>query len=143
MKKSRIYAWKALLPRLSRGDMYALIALGAVVLTLNEPTMLNWLLTGALCIGAAVFLCMVYAQYGRDYYSVSETAVLLHRDGKQINIPIDTVAFASYDGSALGVELHLENEEVISFHEFLELKPLITALDDKDIRVEYKRMGKR
>ena len=59
MKKSRIYAWKALLPRLSRGGMYALIALGAVVLTLNEPTMLNWLLTGALSIGAAVFLCMV------------------------------------------------------------------------------------
>lgn len=30
MNQQRIYAWKALLPRLSRGVLYALVAVGAV-----------------------------------------------------------------------------------------------------------------
>lgn len=46
-------------------------------------------------------------------------------------------------GSALGVELHLKDKKVISFHEYLDLKPLVIALDNQGIRVEYKRMGKR
>ena len=58
-------------------------------------------------------------------------------------IPISQVEFASYDGSALGVELHLKDKKVISFHEYLDLKPLVIALDNQGIRVEYKRMGKR
>ena len=72
-----------------------------------------------------------------------ETEVRLHRDGKETVIPISQVEFASYDGSALGVELHLKDEKVISFHEYLDLKPLVIALDNQGIRVEYKRMGKR
>ena len=66
--------------------------------------------------------------------------LLLRRQGV---IPLSQVDFASYDGSALGVELHLKDEKVISFHEYLDLKPLVIALDDRGIRVEYKRMGKR
>lgn len=62
---------------------------------------------------------------------------------KETIIPISQVEFASYDGSALGVELHLKDEKVISFHEYLDLKPLVIALDNQGIRVEYKRMGKR
>ena len=136
MKQKRIYAWKALLPRLSRGVLYALVAVGAVWLLPGDPTTLNTILTAALCIG-------VYLKYGRDYYRAGETEVRLHRDGRETIIPISQVAFASYDGSALGVELHLKDEKVISFHEYLDLKPLVIALDNQGIRVEYKRMGKR
>ena len=117
MRQKRIYAWKALLPRLSRGVLYALVAVGAVWLLPGDPTTLNTILTAALCIGAVAYLAAVY--------------------------PISQVAFASYDGSALGVELHLKDEKVISFHEYLDLKPLVIALDNQGIRVEYKRMGKR
>ena len=88
-------------------------------------------------------MAAVYLQYGRDYYRAGETEVRLHRDGRETIIPISQVAFASYDGSALGVELHLKDEKVISFHEYLDLKPLVIALDNQGIRVEYKRMGKR
>lgn len=143
MKQQRIYAWKALLPRLSRGVLYALVAAGALWLLPGDPAALNTALTAALCIGAVVYLVSVYLKYGRDYYSACETEVRLHRDGRETVIPIGQVAFASYDGSALGVELHLKDERVISFHEFLDLKPLVIALDNQGIRVEYKRMGKR
>ena len=143
MKQKRIYAWKALLPRLSRGVLYALIAAGAVGLLPGEPTALNTILTAALCIGAAAYLAAVYLKYGRDYYCAGKAEVRLHRGGREAVIPLSQVDFASYDGSALGVELHLKDEKVISFHEYLDLKPLGIALDDRGIRVEYKRMGKR
>lgn len=143
MNQQRIYAWKALLPRLSRGVLYVLVAVGAVWLLPGDPATLNTILTAALCIGAAAYLAAVYLKYGRDYYRAGETEVRLHRDGKETIIPISQVEFASYDGSALGVELHLKDEKVISFHEYLDLKPLVIALDNQGIRVEYKRMGKR
>lgn len=143
MSDHRIYAWKALLPRLSRGAMYALVAIGALILTQDQPYTLNWLLTGVLLAGTAAYFCVVYSRYGRAYYQAGESEVRLHRRGVEKVIPISHVAFASYDGSALGVELHLENKEIVEFHEFLDLKPLIVALDDKGVRVEYKRMGKR
>ena len=143
MRQKRIYAWKALLPRLSRGVLYALVAVGAVWLLPGDPTTLNTILTAALCIGAVAYLAAVYLKYGRDYYRAGETEVRLHRDGRETIIPISQVAFASDDGSALGVELHLKDEKVISFHEYLDLKPLVIALDNQGIRVEYKRMGKR
>ena len=61
-------------------------------------------MTAALCIGAVAYLAAVYLKYGRDYYRAGETEVRLHRDGRETIIPISQVAFASYDGSALGVE---------------------------------------
>ncbi len=36
MRQKRIYAWKALLPRLSRGVLYALVAVGAGHLPMGE-----------------------------------------------------------------------------------------------------------
>lgn len=143
MKQQRIYAWKALLPRLSRGVLYALVAIGAVWLLPGDPTTLNTVLTAVLCAGAVVYLGAVYLKYGRDYYRAGDTEVYLHRGGHETVIPISQVEYASYDGSALGVELHLQDQNVISFHEFLDLKPLVIALDNRGIRVEYKRMGKR
>ena len=41
MNQQRIYAWKALLPSLSRGVLYALVAVGAVWLLPGDPTTLN------------------------------------------------------------------------------------------------------
>ncbi|MDL2224824.1 hypothetical protein LJC20_01230 [Eubacteriales bacterium OttesenSCG-928-M02] len=134
---------KQIRPFLIQLFLYMGVALGATLLVGKNSPVTDWLLVFFL-----YGICLVYAYRGgmrifRTSYTINGNTATIKKWGKTRILQGEDVLYAYYDSNSRNMELHIRDGSTIRLVEYDDLRPMVDFLDDRGIRMDYKRITQK
>lgn len=136
----RHYPIKAILPVATQGGIYLLVSAIALSLAFRTGGQADRILSvvmGVLSVG----YCAYYgAKYGGVHYRVLTRGIAIANHGRTRVYEWSEIASAQYDFSAMSVIIFLKSGQEIRLEKYDDLKEVILAMDERQIRIDYKKL---
>ena len=142
MKGKKHYAYKRMLPALWQAVFYLLVAMAAAYLVIGSDGVWDKLLTAALLLISGGYAFVQVRRFLGTYYQVDEDGVVFMLDGRRFAHRFDDVEDVQYDSTHVGIRMVFHSGYMETHKEYSDLSPLIQALDQRGIRIEYMKMDR-